>query len=133
MNKCNLIIDYINETDIKKIEILYNLHKAMDKLDNSIKSDDGNIYSNAQAFAELYRKNIDDCSTHNTDAYCNEFKVFERYCYERTKPENYTKASDILKTLIPQDGTSSIIASCIMILGTTFILYILYKVNRYDV
>ncbi|SBT01960.1 PIR protein [Plasmodium ovale] len=127
MNKCNLIIDYINETDIKKIEILYNLHKAMDKLDNSIKSDDGNIYSNAQAFAELYRKNIDDCSTHNTDAYCNEFKVFERYCYERTKPENYTKASDILKTLIPQDGTSSIIASCIMILGTTFILYILYK------
>ncbi|SBT74514.1 PIR protein [Plasmodium ovale] len=103
MEKCELIIDYINKTDIKKIETLHNLHKAIDKLDSSIKSDDGNIYSNAQAFADLYRKNIDDCSTENTDAYCNEFKVFEQYCYERTKPENYTKASDILKTLIPQD------------------------------
>ncbi|SBT83969.1 PIR protein [Plasmodium ovale] len=127
MKTCELIIDYIDKTDLKKIEILYHLHKAMDKLENSIDADDGDICKNAEEFAKHYRNTRDDCTTDNNDGYCEELKGIQQYIYHSTKMEKYTEAWKILKTLIPNDGTSSIIVSFIMMLGIPFFLYILYK------
>ncbi|SBS89869.1 PIR Superfamily Protein [Plasmodium ovale curtisi] len=126
--KCDVTIEHIKKKEVlEKIKKLYDLNKAMNKLDYSIKSDKSKIQKNAIEFAELYRNTRNDCTTHKTDGYCSELKVFEEYCYENTKPEKYTEASEILKMLIPNDGTSSIIVSCIMVLGIPFFLYVLYK------
>ncbi|SBT02925.1 PIR Superfamily Protein [Plasmodium ovale curtisi] len=126
MKTCYLIIDYIPKTDFKKIEMLYDLNKAMENLENSIKSDEGSIYNNAENFAELYRKTRNDCSFDNSDGYCSELKVFEQYVYGCMKSKTHVKAWKSLKTLVPNEGTS-IIVFCILILGIPFFLYILFK------
>ncbi|SCA48160.1 PIR protein [Plasmodium ovale] len=124
---CHLNIEYIkNEKILEKIKKLYELHKAIDKLDNSINTNNGNTCTNAEKFAELYRNTRDDCSNYNNDGYCVELKGIEQYIYSITESEKYTEAWQILKTLIPNNGTF-IIVSCIMILGIPFFLYILYK------
>lgn len=132
METCQLIIGYIDKKDLKKIEILYKLQKAVDKLEHSLESDKANISKNAQEFAAIYQNTRYDCSSDNTDGYCNELKVFEQYINQCMKSDKHTEAWEILKTLVPNDGTS-IIVSFIMIFGIPFFLYILYKVNKYNV
>ncbi|SBT84991.1 PIR protein [Plasmodium ovale] len=125
---CDRTIEHIKYEDVlENIRKLYDLNNAMDKLEYSLEHDKGNISKNAEKFAEIYRNSRDKCSTDNISGYCSELKVYEKYCYERTKPENYTESLEILKSLIPKDRTSSIIVSFIMILGIPFFLYILYK------
>lgn len=127
---CDRNIEHIkNEDVLGKIKKLYNLHKAMDKLENSIKYNDGYIRNNAEKFAEHYRNTTNDCPTYSSDSYCSILKEIQEYIYRRTKFEKYTEASEILKTLIPNDETF-IIVSCIIILGIPFFLYILYKVTK---
>lgn len=133
INVCYNNIEHIkNELVLEKIKNLYDLKKAMDQMENSIKTDKVNIPKNAQKFAKIYQNTRKNCPTYNTDVYCTELNVFEQYIDRCTKSEEYREAWKILKTLIPNDGTS-IIVSCIMILGIPFFLYVLYKVNKYHV
>ncbi|SBT84455.1 PIR protein [Plasmodium ovale] len=127
LEKCKSTIGCIYKEDLEKINVLYDLNKSMKKLEKSIADKDEHIYSNAEDFAQHYRNAINYCPIDNTEGYCAELKGFQQYIYHFTKPENYTKASDILKTLIPNDGTSSIIVPCIISLGIPLFLYILYK------
>ncbi|SBT58673.1 PIR Superfamily Protein [Plasmodium ovale wallikeri] len=127
LDKCKSTIGCIYKEDIQKIKKLYDLNKSMKKLEKSIADKDEHINVNAEDFSRHYRNAIIDCPTDNSEGYCAELKGFQQYIYHFTKPENYSKASDILKTLIPNDGTSSIIVPCIIILGIPFFLYILYK------
>ncbi|SBT54202.1 PIR Superfamily Protein [Plasmodium ovale wallikeri] len=126
MQICKLYIGRIHEEDLEKIEKLYNLNEAMKKLNKSITDNDARIYRNAEDFAEQYRNAIKDCQTDNNESYCTELKEIEKYIYGCIESEKYKEAWKILKTLIPNDGTSSIV-SCIMILGIPFFLYSLYK------
>ncbi|SBT73830.1 Plasmodium vivax Vir protein, putative [Plasmodium ovale] len=127
IDTCNLRIEYIeNEEVLGKIKKLHDLHKTMVKLENSISSKQEDIQKNAEEFAQYYLNTKNDCQGTEMDGYCTELKVIEQYIYRSTQLKKYTKASEILRKLIPNDGTS-IIVSCIMSLGITFILYILYK------
>ncbi|SBS94101.1 PIR Superfamily Protein [Plasmodium ovale curtisi] len=124
---CYNNIEHIkNEHVLEKIKNLYDLNKAVDKLENSVKSDKENISKNAEEFAEIYQKIRNNYPTDNSDVYCRELKVFEQYIYHCTKSEEHREAWKILKTLIPNDGTF-IIVSCIMIFGIPFFSYILYN------
>ncbi|SBS98729.1 PIR Superfamily Protein [Plasmodium ovale curtisi] len=127
MQICKLSIGRIHEEDLENIEKLYNLNEAMKKLDKSITDNDEHIYSNSENFAHHYKNAINNCITGNTESYCTELKEIEKYIYFHTKPENYSKASDTLKRLLPQDRTHSIIISFIMTLGIPLILYILHN------
>ncbi|SBT59290.1 PIR Superfamily Protein [Plasmodium ovale wallikeri] len=124
---CNQIIEHIKNDDILgKIEKLHALHKSLGKLEKSIDDNDGHIYSNAEEFATLYRNYRKNCKDADMEGFCGELKKIELYCSERVKSEKYTEASEILKTLIPNDGTSTIV-SCITMLAIPLFLYILYK------
>ncbi|SBT55241.1 PIR Superfamily Protein [Plasmodium ovale wallikeri] len=126
-DKCYLIIEHIKNVDVlEKIRKLYDLNKAKNKLENSISSNKDNISESAQKFVEYYRNSINDCSTYYNDDYCVELKGFEQYINQCMKSDKHTEAWEILKTLVPNDGTS-IIVPFIMILGIPFFLYILYK------
>ncbi|SBT73914.1 Plasmodium vivax Vir protein, putative [Plasmodium ovale] len=124
---CNLRIEHIkNEDVLRKIKKFHDLYNAMIKLENSVTSNDGNIQKNAEEFSEHYLNIKNDCQGTKIDSYCTELKGIEQYILYSTQLKKYTEASEILKKLIPNYRTS-IIVSCIMILGMPFFLYILYK------
>ncbi|SBS90560.1 PIR Superfamily Protein [Plasmodium ovale curtisi] len=127
LETCKSTISCIYEEDLEKIKRIYYLNESMNKLNKSIEDNDGHINSNAENFAEHYRNAIIHCRTDKTEGYCTQLKEIEQYIYQCMESEKYKEAWKILKTLIPNYGTPSIIVSFIMVLGTPLILYILHK------
>ncbi|SBT55724.1 PIR Superfamily Protein [Plasmodium ovale wallikeri] len=125
---CYNHIEHIENVDVLgKIKKLYNLNKAMNKLEKSIIDENEHIHNDAEVFAEHYRNATNDCTFNNTEGFCSELKAFEQYIYGCINSEKHIKAWKTLKPLIPNDATPSIIVSFIMLLGIPLLLYILYK------
>ncbi|SBT85109.1 PIR protein [Plasmodium ovale] len=127
-NTCYNYIEHIENVDVLgKIKKLYNLNKAMNKLEKSVTDNNEHIHNDAEVFAEHYRNAINDCTINNTEGFCGELKAIEQYIYGCIKSDKHIKAWKTLKPLIPNDATPFIIVSFIMILGIPLLLYILYK------
>lgn len=129
LNTCHLIIDSIQEEDLKKITKLFVLHNSLDKLQKSIAENDEHIYNNAEVFAQHYRDAMTDCQDNHTDSYCVSLKEIELYCYYHTNSQNCLEIAKLLKYQMQLKKALKVSVPCIIILAIPFFSYILYKVN----
>ncbi|SBT58143.1 PIR Superfamily Protein [Plasmodium ovale wallikeri] len=129
---CDNIIEHIKSEDVLgKIEKLYTLHKSLGKLEKSIDENDGNMYSNAEEFANKYENCNNYCKDSNSNDYCEEIEKIKLYCYHHTNSKNCAEIAKLLKYQQELKRSVKIIVPCIIILGTPIFLYILHKFTSF--
>lgn len=127
---CEAYIENISDAIFLKLKDLYDLHDNLKKFKEKSSPTEGSICTYAKNCIPIYKKHLNDYHSSINQNFCNELEIFRKEYNESIKKE--TSCRDHLDELpsTKKYDIVVILAPFVTIFITSFVLFILYKVNK---